>query len=83
MTSPLIIELARKFSDIIKRLREEGYVAVKRSKLNELVGGDIGQIPRILWPYGIEDKGDYILLYPSFSRVLEELCRRKILRLLQ
>ncbi len=78
-----MIELARKFSDIVKRLREGGYAVVKIEKLNEILGYDIRQIPRILWPHGIEERDGYILLYPTLSRILEILCEKKVLRLLQ
>jgi hypothetical protein len=83
MTSPLIIELARRFDEVVKRLRDEGYVAARIDRLNELIGGDIREIPKSMWPYGVENRGDYILLYPSISRILTLLCEKKVLRLLQ
>jgi len=78
-----VITLARKFDEVVKRLRDNGYAAVKIDRLNELIGGDIREIPRTLWPYGVEEKDGYIMLYPTLSKILEILCEKKVLRLLQ
>ncbi len=83
MTSPLTIELAKRFDSVVKKLRDNGYAAARIDKINELVGGDIRQIPKILWPYGVEEKDGYIMLYPTLSKILEILCEKKVLRLLQ